>query len=108
MIAWHFIVHWIGGDYGAPAYGYFEPYDLYSGLFGLGILGLLTVNLRKHNCHQRWCWRFGHHAWTDPASGVTYSLCRRHHPDHPGRRPLTGEHIREVHLLHRIRPRGRT
>ena len=104
MGIWAFIVHWAGTDYGS-SYGDFQPYDLYSGLLGLGILGIFLTNARKHNCHQRWCCRIGHHPWTDPVTGVTYVLCRRHHPDHPGRRPLTAEHIREAHRAHLRRRR---
>lgn len=36
---------------------------------------------RKHNCRMRWCWRIGHHPFTDPTDSVMRLLCWRHHPD---------------------------
>lgn len=81
LIFWHGFVHWTGGDYGAPAYGYFEPYDWVSGILGLGVLGIFLTNFRKYNCKKKWCWRIGHHEFTDPTDGVTRLLCWKHHPD---------------------------
>lgn len=80
MQAWHFVVHWLGTDYGAPSYGYFEPYDLYSGFLGLSFATAFLAIVRRHNCHVRWCWRLGRHPFTDAATGASYQLCRRHHP----------------------------
>lgn len=94
----HWLTHWTGSDYGYP-YGKFEPYDLYSGLLGLGVAGVFFAVYRKHNCHVRWCLRISHHEFRDPSSGLTYMLCRRHHPDHPGRKPLTVARLERLHLL---------
>lgn len=93
LAAWHFFVHWTGSDFGSD-FGRFQPYDFLSGVAGLSVAGAVLGLLRKHNCHRRWCWRFGHHEWVDPVSGVAYQLCRKHHPAHPGRKQLTGSHIR--------------
>jgi hypothetical protein len=93
---WHFLVHWTGSDYGEP-YGHFEPYDFLSGIAGLSLLGLLLNQLRKWNCGTRWCWRIGRHNFTDPTTGITHVLCRKHHPHHPGK-PVTLEHINSIHL----------
>jgi hypothetical protein len=40
----------------------------------LGYLGIVYALWRKHNCHQRGCWRIGRH----PHGG--FVLCARHHP----------------------------
>ncbi len=58
--------------------------------------GLLAV-YRKHNCHARWCFRLGRHGLADESSGLTYRLCRRHHPQHPGGRALARHHITRIH-----------
>lgn len=92
LIIWHGAVHWTGSDYGGR-YGIFQPYDFLSGLAGLSLFGILLNTLRKHNCHTRWCFRIGHHAFVDPATGVAYVMCRKHHPDHPGRKQITAGYI---------------
>lgn len=91
---WHFLVHWTGSDYGAN-YGQFQPYDFLSGVAGLSLLGILINTFRKHNCGTRWCWRIGHHEWKD-GNGLSHHLCRKHHPEHPGK-PITALHICQIH-----------
>lgn len=76
----HGLVHWSGSDYGEP-YGHFEPYDLISGLAGLGILSGIIVTYRKHYCARKFCFRLGKHDFKDPSDGVTRKLCWKHHPD---------------------------
>jgi len=95
LITWHFFVHWTGGDYGANQYGHLEPYDWLSGVMGLSVLGLVSHNLAKHNCHARWCPRIGHYDYTDD-KGVVYKLCAKHHPDTPNRAPTAEQIIGKV------------
>jgi len=81
-----------------PYYGFFSGFG--SDLAEVTIIGGLIAIYKKHNCHQRWCWRLGHHALTDPITGMTYNLCRRHHPDHPGTRSITAAFVADVHARH--------
>jgi hypothetical protein len=100
---WHWwlpLQHWLalhtGTDNEAgPFYGFFSGFG--SDLGEVTIVGGLLAIYKKHNCHTRWCWRFGHHDFTDTATGVTYRLCRRCHPAHPGKH-LAREHIARIHL----------
>ena len=57
----HFIVHVLGVDYGFP-YGHGNWYDFWSG-FGsdLSELALLAGVFHMVNCHEKGCWRLGHH-----------------------------------------------
>lgn len=103
MPAWHWLVHIMGVDFTVP-YGHWIWYNFWS---GFGSMTLLTTFLatplilyRKHNCGVRWCWRIGRHEYKDPGNGLTHMLCRRHHPAHPGRRPVTAEHILRLHREH--------
>src|SRR5262249_39823038 len=89
--AWHFFVHWTGGDFGAPAYGYLEPYDWLSGILGLTFLGLLYNHWRKNNCEVHGCWRIGRHT---TAAGP--KDCQPHNPE--GR--VTAQTVRERHHLY--------
>lgn len=43
-------------------------------------VGALTF-YRKNNCKRAWCWRIGHHEFSDPSDGVSRLLCWKHHPD---------------------------
>lgn len=43
------------------------------------LIGLVAF-LRKHNCETKGCKRFGRHQWTNPQTGLSHTLCRRHHP----------------------------
>lgn len=92
---WHALQHWLAihtgttGESG-PYYGFFSGFG--SDLGEATLIGALLAVCKKHNCHTRWCWRVGHHDFTDEMSGITYRLCRRHHPAHPGWQ-LRKEHI---------------
>ena len=92
---WAWLVHVTGCDYGI-GYGKWNFYGFWSG-FGsdLGEITIITALLavyRKHNCHVRGCPRIGRHEFTDSATGVTYLLCRRHHPGTPDK-GLRPEHV---------------
>lgn len=100
IIFWHWFAHATGSDAGLP-YGTFSIYNFVSG-FGsdLGevtLVAAIIAFIRARNCHKRWCWRFGHHELLDPVTGVTYKLCRKHHPGHLGRKPITAAHILRIH-----------
>jgi hypothetical protein len=106
---WHWwlpLQHWLAVHTGADNepgvyYGFWSGFG--SDLGEVTLAGGLAAVYRKHNCHTRWCWRFGHHDFTDQATGLTYRLCRRCHPDHPGPRVTRGR-IASMHA----RNRGRT
>ena len=74
-------MHWLGTDNGNSPF-----YLFYSGLFAVlaflaGQAANVYVTLRKHNCHQPWCWRLGRF----PVEGTSWTACRRHHPAPPRR-----------------------
>lgn len=98
--AWHWLIHVAGVDYGLP-YGHWGWYNAWSGIGSdlgeLTLAGGLAAVYRKHQCHRRRCWRFGHHDFTDEKTSVTYRLCRKCHPAHPGSRALTRHHIARIH-----------
>jgi hypothetical protein len=56
------------------------------------VLGGAVLLYRKHNCHERRCWRIGKH----PIDGSPYIVCRKHHPDVPNK-GATHEHIVAAH-----------
>ena len=105
---WHWwlpLQHWLaihtGADNEAGSYyGFWSGFG--SDLGEVTIVGGMLAIYRKHNCHSRYCWRFGHHDFTDAATGVTYKLCPRHHPAHPGRH-LTRIRIARIHAENRER-----
>lgn len=69
-----------------------KAYNFWSGFGGDLAFVLAPLALwRKHNCGTRWCWRIAHHDWADEA-GVVHHLCRKHHPDHPGK-PIKASEI---------------
>jgi hypothetical protein len=77
-------------------------YNFWSGFGGditiiLSFLAAPIVLFRKNNCHVRWCFRIGRHGFSDPETGLTHNLCRKHHPDHPGSRAVTAEKILHIH-----------
>lgn len=103
---WHWwfpLQHWLaihtGTDNEAgPYYGFLSGTG--SDLGEVTLVGGMLAIYRKHNCHSRWCWRFGHHDFTDEATGLTFRLCRKCHPAHPGRR-LTRGHFARIHQENR-------
>lgn len=73
----------------------------------LAIIGGLISIYRRHNCGVRWCCRLGRHEFTDPGGGMTHLLCRKHHPMHPGRKPVTAAHIRDQYHIYLGKQRGK-
>lgn len=103
MAWWHWLIHVAGIDYGLP-YGTWSWYNAYSGIGGalpdvLMVTGLVAWYWHR-TCHRRRCWRPGRHDFTDQATGLTWRLCARDHPDHPGH-PLTVHHIARIHERNR-------
>lgn len=92
LMIWHWIVHTMGVDE-TRKYGTWDWYYLWSGFASLTLLTTFlaapVLLYRKHNCGIRWCWRLARHDYTDPVTGLTHNLCRKHHPDHPGSKPVT-------------------
>lgn len=81
----HWLSHALGLDnLSGPYYGFWSGSG--SDITELALLGGLVNLARRHNCHQRRCMRVGHHPWKEPQTGLTHMLCRKHHPDHPGKR----------------------
>ena len=66
----------------------------------LTIAAALIALVRKHNCGIRRCWRLARHEYTEPDTGITHQLCRKHHPDHPGPRQITFAEFCEKHKLY--------
>lgn len=86
------------GDAGGSWYLFWS--GIGSDLTELAFLGALIGAWRRHNCHQRRCWRIGRYK-VDAATIV----CRRHHPDPEVRRGLDSARITErYHLYLGTRP----
>lgn len=97
--SWFPFQHWLaihtGTDNEAgPYYGFLSGAG--SDIGEITLVGGLLAVYKRHNCHTAWCWRFGRHDFTDEAAGITYRLCRRHHPQHHGRQ-LRLHHIARIH-----------
>lgn len=81
-----------------------KAYNFWSGFGGdIAILGSILAApillYRKHNCGTKWCWRLARHEYQDPVTGIVHQLCRKHHPDHPGK-PITASEIIHRHHVH--------
>ena len=105
---WHPFQHWLAVHTGSVNEPGVAPGNAFWGGAGsdlgeITLLGGMIALYRKHACHTGWCLRFGHHDFTDAATGVSYRLCRKHHPAHPGSRQLTRLHIARVHAENRER-----
>lgn len=60
-----------------PLHG--DGYQFWSGIGSdFGILTILLVFWRNHNCHEHKCWRL---SWHPDAEG--HPVCKVHHTDHP-------------------------
>jgi hypothetical protein len=73
-VSW--LLHWLAVhtgtvNEGGPYYGFFSGFG--SDLGELALIGAVVGMLRKHNCHQRRCWRVGRHT----VDGTPF--CNRHH-----------------------------
>jgi hypothetical protein len=92
----HAVAHFFGFDAGQ---GNGSHYLFWSGAGSdLAYIGILWALVRSRNCHQPKCWRIGHL----PVQGTSYRVCRRHHPDPPGR-----ETIRQRYHLYAGKRPGR-
>ena len=103
----HWLAHLVGLDSGS---GYW--YLFWSGFGGdVAILGSILaapfILWRKHDCGVRWCPRLARHDFTDPDGGIVHHLCRKHHPLHPGKKPVTAAHIRDQYHLYLGKKPGR-
>jgi len=88
-----------------------KAYNFWSGFGGdVAILGSILAApillYRKHNCGTRWCWRLARHDYKDPETGIVHQLCRKHHPEHPGK-PVTAAEIRRKHHVYLGKQPGR-
>jgi len=86
-----------------------QAYNFWSGFGGdlaliVSFLAAPVLLYRKHNCGVRWCWRIARHDFHDPESGIMHHLCRRHHPEHPGKPIRAAELRHRYHLYAGKRP----
>ena len=86
-------------------------YNFWSGFGGdVAILGSILAApillYRRNNCGIRRCWRLSRHDYKDPVSGIVHKLCRKHHPEHPGK-PITADELRRRYHLHLGKQPGR-
>ena len=82
--------------------GVFNPnsrWYLFWGGFGscLTEFAIVVVVWRKVNCHAKGCYRVGLHK----VDGTPYITCKKHHPAHPGSRPVTADQIAQAHAASR-------
>jgi hypothetical protein len=96
---WAWIMHATGSDnVSGPEYGFWSGF---AGDITL-LFALLTapfITWRRHNCGVRRCWRLSRHDYQDPESRIVHHLCRRHHPEHPGR-PITAAQLQHRYHLY--------
>lgn len=70
-------MHWLGMDnLSGPVYGFWSGFG--SDIGQVTLLGAVLGMWRRHNCHQRRCWRVGRHQ----VDGTPW--CDRHHLDARG------------------------
>lgn len=98
---WPLVQHWLAVHTGSVNMPGVAPGNAFWGGCGsdlgeITILGGLIAIYKKHVCHTRWCWRFGHHDFTDNATGLVWKLCRKCHPLHPGH-SLTKHRVAQIH-----------
>lgn len=76
IVILHFLIHLFGVDYGV-SYGHVVAYNFWSGfgsdLTEFALIGALIGVYRKHNCHDKGCWRVGRHI----VDGTPW--CNKHH-----------------------------
>lgn len=70
MPSW--LLHFLGLD-SASGTAYLAWSGVLSDLGEVALIGAVLGAYRKHNCHQRRCWRIGRHV----VDGTPY--CNRHH-----------------------------
>lgn len=91
-------LHWLAVHTGTvnesgPYYGFWSGFG--SDLGEAALFGAVVGMFRKHNCHQRWCWRIGRH------QAGEYIVCRKHHPELPDAAP-TANDVRISHAGERL------
>jgi hypothetical protein len=70
---WHLIQHWLARVTGSENMPGMPPnYNFFSGSEA-ALVGAVIGGYRKHNCHERRCWRIGRHM----VNGTPW--CDRHH-----------------------------
>jgi hypothetical protein len=68
----HLIEHWLGMDnLSGPVYGFWSGFG--SDVSEVALIGAVFGIFRRHNCHERHCWRIGRHV----VDGTPW--CDRHH-----------------------------
>lgn len=73
----HWLMHAFGLDnLAGPVYGFWSGAG--SDISELAIVGAVLGMFKRHNCHQRRCWRIGRHA----VNGSPW--CDRHHQEARG------------------------
>jgi hypothetical protein len=102
---WYPLQHWLAihtGTENEPGvyYGFFSGFG--SDLGEITLVGAALTVYKRYSCHTWWCPRPGQHDFTDAETGITYKLCKRCHPQHPGKR-LTRRHIARIHAGNRER-----
>lgn len=70
------LLHWLSVHTGtsneaSPYYAFWSGFG--SDISELAIVGAVFGGYRKHNCHERHCWRIGRHT----VDGTPY--CNKHH-----------------------------
>lgn len=94
-----FLLHWLAVHTGTinetgPYYGFWSGFG--SDLGELTIFAAVIGIYKKHNCHERGCWRLAKFDVT----GTPYKVCRKHHPTIPDK-AIKGEIKRAHAKLHR-------
>jgi hypothetical protein len=93
--------HWLAvhtGTVNEPGvyYGFWSGFGSDIGEYAIlvGLTAGLYHSFRRHNCHERGCWRIGlHHV-----DGTPFIACRKHHPVLKGDKPPKG-HMAEAYRL---------
>lgn len=70
MAAW--LYHFFGIAGTGPYYAFWS--GLGSDIGELTIFAGMVALIRKHQCHERWCWRYGHYR----ADELGMMKCRKH------------------------------
>lgn len=102
---WSPLLIWIGVTNGS-GHAYLWWSGIGSDIAELAIIGGMITIVRKHNCGVKRCWRLAKHDYTDPESGIIHALCRKHHPEHPGK-PVTAAELQHRYHVYLGKQPGR-
>lgn len=72
----NWLSHLLGLDNGSGRW-YLWWSGMGANLGEFAIVGALSANVRRHNCHVEGCWRIGRH----PVIGTAFICCRKHTPN---------------------------